>query len=106
MEFFKNQINNPLFIFFSDDIKWCKSRFRGKDIVFSENNSPIIDFTMMSKSDHNVIIQSAFSWWASWLNKNKNKIVTVPPDCELFGPKGPKETKDYFPSGVTRISPE
>ena len=61
---------------------------------------------MMSKSDHNVIIQSAFSWWASWLNKNKNKIVTVPPDCELFGPKGPKETKDYFPSGVTRISPE
>ena len=61
---------------------------------------------MMSKCDHNIIVPSSFSWWASWLNKNKNKIVTVPPNGGLFGPKGPKETKDYFPPGVTRISTE
>ena len=61
---------------------------------------------MMSKCDHNIIVPNSFSWWAYWLNKNKNKIVTVPPDGELFGPKGPKETKDYFPLGVTRISTE
>ena len=104
MEYFRTNLSAPIFLFFSDDIDWCKSRFIAKDIYFSENNSSITDFTMMSKCDHNIIVPSSFSWWASWLNKNKNKIVTVPPNGELFGPKGPKETKDYFPPGVTRIS--
>ena len=106
IDYFSSKFSNLKFLFFSDDIKWCKARFIGKNIVFSENNSSIIDFTMMSKCDHNIIVPSSFSWWASWLNKNKNKIVTVPPDGELFGPQGPKETKDYFPPGVTRISTE
>jgi len=103
MEFFRNQISIPIFLFFSDDIKWCKSTFRKEDIVFSENNSPIIDFTMMSKCDHNIITPSSFSWWASWLNRNNNKVV-IAPDGDLFGPKGPKIQKDYLPENIIRIS--
>ena len=84
---------------------WCKSRFIGKDIVFSKNNSSIIDFTMMSHCDNNIITPSSFSWWASWLNINEKKIVIVP-DGDLFGPEGPKISRDYFPNSVRRISVE
>ena len=105
MEYFRTNLSNPLFLFFSDDIDWCKSRFIEKDIVFSENNSSIIDFTMMSHCDHNIITPSSFSWWASWLNINENKVV-IAPDGKLFGPEGPKISKDYLPTSVHRIYAE
>ena len=105
MDYFRTNLSNPLFLFFSDDIDWCKSRFIEKDIVFSENNSSIIDFTMMSHCDHNIITPSSFSWWASWLNINENKVV-IAPDGKLFGPEGPKISKDYLPTSVHRIYAE
>ena len=105
MDYFRSKFSKLKFLFFSDDIAWCKSKFIGKDIVFSENNSSIIDFTMMSHCDHNIITPSSFSWWASWLNINEEKIVIVP-DGDLFGPEGPKISRDYFPNSVRRISVE
>ena len=102
MEFFRDQISKPIFLCFSDNIDWCKSRFMSKDIVFSENNSPIIDFTTMSKCDHNVIVPSSFSWWASWLNNNVNKII-IAPGGDLFGPLGPRDIYDYYPRNTIMI---
>jgi len=103
MNFFRSQYPDTKFLFFSDDLIWCKSKIIGDDIYYSENNSSIIDFTMMSLCDHNIITPSSFSWWAAWLNSNVEKIVIVP-DGDLFGPKGPKIIKDYFPDSWQRIS--
>ena len=102
MEYFRTNLSAPIFLFFSDDIDWCKSRFIAKDIYFSENNSSITDFTMMSKCDHNIIVPSSFSWWASWLNKNPKKEV-IGPRGKLFGPDGPAIIKDYFPGYIQLI---
>ena len=60
---------------------------------------------MMSLCDHNIITPSSFSWWASWLNINENKVV-IAPDGKLFGPEGPKISKDYLPTSVHRIYAE
>lgn len=32
----------------------------------------------MSLCNHNIMANSTFSWWSSWLNDNQQKHVTVP----------------------------
>ena len=70
--------NDHDFMFFSDDIDWCKETFTGNNIVFSNNRSDLQDLKQMSEAAHNIIANSTFSWWSAWLNKNKNQRVIAP----------------------------
>lgn len=64
---------------FSDDIEWCKKNFMFNDkMVYVFNDEPAIDMFLMSKCKHNIIVNSTFSWWAAWLNANKNKTIITP----------------------------
>jgi hypothetical protein len=76
--------NGFKFLIFSDDISWCKENFLGDNYLFSENKKDYEDMYLMSKCFHNIIGNSTFSWWAAWLNKNKNKKVVCPK--KWFGP--------------------
>lgn len=69
---------NTIFLIFSDDIEWCKNNFRGEKFIFINNNNEILDFYLMSMCKNQIIANSSFSWWASWLNINKEKIVIAP----------------------------
>lgn len=102
LDYFKILYVNPKVIVFSDDLDWCRKNIVGNEIYYSEGNSSIIDFAMMSLCDHNIITPSSFSWWASWLNNNPEKIV-VAPAGELFGPEGPQIISDFLPKNIIRI---
>ena len=71
--------SNVTFVYFSDDIEWCR-----KNLKFSENDffvsgeTDVIDLYLMSMMDHNIICNSTFSWWGAYLNKNNKKIVVAP----------------------------
>lgn len=65
------------FIVCSDDIGWCQDNLKAKHIHFSPN-STFVDLCIMSLADHNIIANSSFSWWGSWLNKNESKKVIAP----------------------------
>lgn len=79
----KKHISNPVFFVFSDDILWCKEnlpRLAGK-IYFVDHNrgkEDYKDLLLMSACNHNIIANSSFSWWVSWLNRRKDKIVIKP----------------------------
>ena len=65
------------FLIFSDDIEWCKQIFP-EGVVFMEGNNQFEDLCLMSLCNHNIISNSSYSWWAAYLNQNKNKKVIAP----------------------------
>jgi hypothetical protein len=74
------------YVIFSDNIKYCTEIFgNNENITYIENEKSYIDLFLMSMCKHNIIANSTFSWWASWLNKNPSKII-VAPKSEWFGP--------------------
>jgi len=88
--------SDSTFVFFSDDIKWCKQTFKGDNYVFIEKQDDVLDLYLMSKITNNIIANSSFSWWAAWLNENEDKVVVAPK--VWFGPKNQHlDRKDLTP---------
>ena len=46
-------------------------------IIFSDGNT-YQDFTRLKNCEHVVMSASSFSWWAAFLNENKNKQIYIP----------------------------
>lgn len=85
--YFCDTINNPIFVFMSDDIEWVKERYNNstikKECIYIEPKmfhmySNWYDMYIMSICNNNVIANSTFSWWGAYLNKNINKTVYAP----------------------------
>lgn len=78
----KNNVGNPFFFIFSDDIFWARKNFKKFDnITFVDYNNAsknYEDLRLMSLCKYNIIANSSFSWWGAWLNKNNKKIVIAP----------------------------
>lgn len=75
----KSSINDPTFVFFSDDISWVKQNLTIPDnSLFPQSSSDVGDFDLMRQCDHQIIANSSFSWWAAWLNRNEHKMVIAP----------------------------
>lgn len=77
VDYIENYLLIDNFLVFSDDIEWCRNYFP-KDFVFVDDNLDIEDMFLMSMCDHNIISNSSFSWWSSWLNENPGKVVVTP----------------------------
>lgn len=82
INYFEQSSTKKLFIVFSDDIPWAKENISAKNIIFVDWNSdtePFQDMYLMSRCTHNIIANSSFSWWGTWLNTNPDKQVIAPP---------------------------
>jgi hypothetical protein len=97
IEYINNNVDGEkTFVIFSDGMDVCKSVFRGDEFAFAEGGTAIQDMCLMSMCDHNIICNSSFSWWAAWLNVNKNKKVIAPTEWFVPNEKDPKDTKDLY----------
>lgn len=97
MLFLTKKLNNPTYIFFSDDMNWVKENIHCTNAIYvSCNHGPDSwqDMYLMSKCNHNIIANSSFSWWGAWLNNNPNKIVVAPEQWFNFSPN-----YDILPNG-------
>lgn len=91
-------INDYSHIFvFSDDKEWVSNNLMYNKMTIVNEDRDYNELWLMSLCENNVISNSTFSWWGSFLNKNKNKQVCAP--SIWFGHRGPQNYKDiYYPS--------
>ena len=70
--------HDNVFIFVSDDMNWVKENFKGENIFYSPFNDEIMDLTLFTQADNNIICNSSFSWWGAYLNQYEDKTIIAP----------------------------
>ena len=96
MNYYSNAIShfsteNSIFIIFSDDVEFIQNEPLFKNLphkIIIDNPDDEYCFWLMSACTHNIIANSSYSWWASYVNRNPDKLVTAP--NRWFGPCGPQ----------------
>ena len=85
IEYIKKQVKNPTFFIFGQDCEdYIKNEFNldaDYEIIGeenSENKEDWKDIVLMQECKHAIIANSTFSWWAAWLGKANDGIVTAP----------------------------
>jgi hypothetical protein len=95
MKIMEEKLGEVNYCFFSDDIAWVRDYFGEKSnhhfISGQEGMRDIDEFFCMASCSHNITANSTFSWWASYLNANKDKIVIAPKVVGWGGDIYPKE---------------
>lgn len=71
-------IGDSRYIIFSDNIPWCKNNFKDSKFEIMEDLNIYESFCLMAKARNNIIANSSFSWWASYLNQNPEKKIVAP----------------------------
>lgn len=92
-----NQVEQPVFFIFSDDMAWVKEHLKIDAPCFYVDHNcgteSYNDMRLMSLCRHHIIANSSFSWWGAWLNPTVDKIVVAP--RKWF--TGDANTADLFP---------
>lgn len=96
----KEVVNNPFFIFFSDDIEYVKENMNTENSYVVSGNKGYEDLYLMSLCKHFILANSTFSFWAAFLNDVKDKIVCVPE----YWYKTPLRQADYIPDEWKKIA--
>ena len=83
IQFYKENIEklldkNTVVFFASDDIEFVKQEFGENDPYYFSSEDMIMDFIALTKAHQLIISNSSFSWWAGFLNEQKNKQVIAP----------------------------
>jgi hypothetical protein len=82
----KEHFPNDKILIISDDLNWCKERFKEDQYSFADKpcTHPIeMDLYLQTQCRDNIVSNSTFSWWGAYLNENKNKKI-IYPNCWLW----------------------
>jgi hypothetical protein len=81
LDYYKKAITEfpgSYFMIFSDDIEWCRENLLIENAVYVDTGNDFVDLCIMSMCNDNIIANSSYSWWGSWLNINPIKRVIAP----------------------------
>lgn len=74
IDYIKENVNNPKYYVFSDDINWCKKNLDiPKDsmfVDFNTGNRSYEDMFLISCCKYAVVANSSFSWWGGYLGNH------------------------------------
>lgn len=90
LELLCRKIENPVFVFFSNDIEWVKIHMSPSvlgiekmEILYRTEEEIENDFEelfVMAACKHAIIANSTFNFWGAWLITNPDKVVIAPRD--------------------------
>lgn len=78
--YMKENVDNPRFFIFSDDIQWTKENIKVDNPIYIDwnlNERSPLDLYLMSECKYSIIANSTFSYWGAMLG-NKKALVTYP----------------------------
>lgn len=82
LEHIYEHLENPTFFWFSDDIDWVIHHFGEKEnfrfVSLHTKHADIDELMLMKNCRHIITANSTFSWWASWLNENRDALHICP----------------------------
>lgn len=85
ISYIKENVRNPVFFIFSNDIEWCVNNITpltgGSEVNFVTNNKGLDsywDMYLMSCCKSMILANSSFSWWAAYLNTNLSPVILSP----------------------------
>lgn len=94
---------DKIFIF-SDDKEWVEENIKINNSILVKDLEDYEELWMISLCKINIMSNSSFSWWGSFLNKNPNKDVYVP--SIWFGPSGETNYLDIYEENWKKINVE
>lgn len=77
----KEDIENPSFYFFSDDVDYVRENFDLENSIIVDINKDersFFDMYLMSHAGNMILANSTFSCWAAYLNKDVNYVYCPP----------------------------
>ena len=76
----RERVENPTFVFFSNDIEWVKDNIRTDAECYYESGKDEVweTFRLMRACKHFIISNSTLHWWAQYLGEDKGKVVMAP----------------------------
>jgi hypothetical protein len=94
IDYIKAKVSNPRFVFFSDDLEWTRQKYENEvGAVFIDRDLDHYELYVMSRCKHHIIANSSFSWWAAYLQENRDGITIAPypwfadrPKAEMYLP--------------------
>lgn len=101
--YIEQNIIEPHFYVFSDDIPWVKENLAFRSPVTYVSDGSYADhqeLMLMSYCSHNIVANSSFSWWGAWLNSNPEKTVIAP---KRWFADARTDTSDVVPSIWVRV---
>lgn len=83
MKYIAEHTDDPVFFVFSnthEELEWIKNNYRfDYPVEYVDLGNPDFEeLRLMYNCKHFVMCNSTFSWWASYLSENKDKIVAAP----------------------------
>lgn len=88
---FASRCSGCLFVIVSDDLEWSQDFFAQLGVNFvtvpqsGDRFSVMRDFFILSKTSHQIMSNSTFSWWAAWLGQRQGREVLMPPRWDASG---------------------
>lgn len=87
MEMIAEKYPECTFYLFTNDTEWAREELKRESSAFWTRSVELIElpgdrdyevFALMSRCRHNILANSSFGWWASYLNDNPDRMIVAP----------------------------